>query len=109
VVASSGVSMYLTKDAIMAMLRQAAALAPGSTLAMTFLMPLELADPEVRPGLELAAKGARQRDAFHQFLHADRDAGAGPRSRLWRSPAHVGSHACPALLRGQSRWPPTAE
>ena len=26
---------------------------------MTFLLPLELADPEVRPGLELAAKGAR--------------------------------------------------
>ena len=37
VVASSGVSMYLTKNAIMAMLRQVAALAPGSTLAMTFL------------------------------------------------------------------------
>jgi methyltransferase (TIGR00027 family) len=57
-VASSGVSMYLAKDAIMAMLRQLAALAPGSTLAMTFLLPLEFADPEVRPGLELAAKGA---------------------------------------------------
>jgi len=26
---------------------------------MTFLLPLELADPEVRPGLQLAAKGAR--------------------------------------------------
>ena len=59
VVASSGVSMYLTKDAIMAMLRHVAALAPGSTLAMTFLVPLECADPEARPGLELAAKGAR--------------------------------------------------
>jgi methyltransferase (TIGR00027 family) len=59
VVASSGVSMYLTKDAIAATLRQIAALAPGSTLAMTFLLPLELADPEVRPGLEMAAKGAR--------------------------------------------------
>jgi methyltransferase (TIGR00027 family) len=59
VVASSGVSMYLTRDAITAMLRQVAALAPGSTLVMTFLMPLEYADPEVRPGLELAAKGAQ--------------------------------------------------
>ena len=59
VVASTGVSMYLTKDAIAATLRQVAALAPGSTLAMTFLLPLELADPEVRPGLELAEKGAR--------------------------------------------------
>jgi len=59
VVASSGVSMYLTKEAILAMLRQVAALAPGSTLVTTFLLPLELADPEVRPALELAAKGAR--------------------------------------------------
>ncbi len=59
VVASAGVSMYLTKDATAATLRQVAALAPGSTLVMTFLMPLELADPEVRPGLEMAAKGAR--------------------------------------------------
>ena len=59
VVASTGVSMYLTKDAIAATLREVAALAPGSTLAMTFLLPLELADPEVRPGLQLAEKGAR--------------------------------------------------
>jgi methyltransferase (TIGR00027 family) len=59
VVASTGVSMYLTKDAIAATLRQIAALAPGSTLAMTFLLPLELADPEVRPGFQLAEKGAR--------------------------------------------------
>jgi methyltransferase (TIGR00027 family) len=59
VVASTGVSMYLTKDAIAASLRQVAALAPGSTLAMTFLLPLDLADPEMRPGLEMAEKGAR--------------------------------------------------
>jgi methyltransferase (TIGR00027 family) len=59
VVASTGVSMYLTKDAIVATLLQVAALAPGSTLAMSFLLPLELADDEVRPGLERAEKGAR--------------------------------------------------
>ena len=59
VVACAGVSMYLTKEAVAGMLRQVAGLAPGSTFVMTFLMPLELADPEVRPGLELAAKGAR--------------------------------------------------
>jgi methyltransferase (TIGR00027 family) len=58
-VASTGVSMYLTKDAIAATLRQIAAFAPGSTLIMSFLLPLELADPEVRPGLQLAEKGAR--------------------------------------------------
>jgi methyltransferase (TIGR00027 family) len=59
VVASTGVSMYLSKDAVAATLRQVAALAPGSPFAMTFLLPLELADPAVRPGLELAEKGAR--------------------------------------------------
>ncbi|MGF6597915.1 methyltransferase (TIGR00027 family) [Paraburkholderia sp. GAS448] len=59
IVVSTGVSMYLSRHANAATLRQVAALAPGSTLAMTFLLPLELADPEVRPGLEMAEKGAR--------------------------------------------------
>ncbi|HVV52213.1 MAG TPA: class I SAM-dependent methyltransferase [Polyangia bacterium] len=58
VVASTGVSMYLTRDAVAAMLRQVAALAPGSTLAMTFILPFELAAPEERAGMEAARKGA---------------------------------------------------
>jgi methyltransferase (TIGR00027 family) len=58
-VVSTGVSMYLTRDANAATFRQVADLARGSMLAMTFLLPLELADPEVRPGLEMAEKGAR--------------------------------------------------
>lgn len=59
IVASTGVSMYLTRGANAATLRQVAALAPGSMLAMTFLLPLEMAGPELRPGLEMAEKGAR--------------------------------------------------
>jgi methyltransferase (TIGR00027 family) len=59
VVASTGVSMYLTRNAIARTLHQFAAFAPGSTFAMTFLAPLELADPDVRPGLEMAVRGAR--------------------------------------------------
>jgi methyltransferase (TIGR00027 family) len=59
VVASTGVSMYLTREANVDTLRQVARLAPGSTLAMTFLVPLELADADARQGLERAAKGAR--------------------------------------------------
>jgi len=59
VVASTGVSMYLTEEAIAATLRQVAGLAPRSTLAMTFILPMELADPEERPGREIAEKGAR--------------------------------------------------
>lgn len=43
----------------MATLRQVAALAPGSVFAMTFLLPLKLADPELRPGLKMAEKGTR--------------------------------------------------
>ncbi|MGE0800248.1 MAG: class I SAM-dependent methyltransferase [Lautropia sp.] len=59
VVASTGVSMYLTRDAISATLRQVAALASGSTLAMSFMLPIEMQDPEIRPGVERAAAGAR--------------------------------------------------
>jgi methyltransferase (TIGR00027 family) len=59
VVASMGVSMYLSKDAVASTLRRVAALAPGSTLAMTFLRPIEDADPAIRPGLERAQQGAQ--------------------------------------------------
>ncbi|MET3445848.1 class I SAM-dependent methyltransferase [Ralstonia sp. 1138] len=59
IVVSTGVSMYLSKEANAATLREVASLAPGSMLAMTFLLPLEMADPDVRPGLEMAEKGAR--------------------------------------------------
>jgi methyltransferase (TIGR00027 family) len=58
-VASTGVSMYLTKDAIAATLRQVAGLAPGSTLAMSFMLPIDMAPPDIRPGIERAAAGAR--------------------------------------------------
>ncbi len=59
VTVSTGVSMYLTQEAILATLRRVAAFAPGSTFAMTFLLPIELMDPEVRPGFERAQKGAQ--------------------------------------------------
>ena len=59
VVASTGVTMYLTKDTTAATLRQLAALAPGSIVAMTFLLPLELLDEADRQGLEMSTRGAR--------------------------------------------------
>jgi methyltransferase (TIGR00027 family) len=58
IVASTGVSMYLTRDATSATLRQIAALAPGSTLAMTFLLTVDLLEPEDRQMFEWAMKGA---------------------------------------------------
>src|ERR1700676_4282573 len=45
VVGSTGVSMYLTKAAIAATLRQVAMVAPRSTLAIEFILPLEFAEP----------------------------------------------------------------
>jgi methyltransferase (TIGR00027 family) len=57
--ASTGVCMYLSREANAVSLRQIAALAPGSTLAMTFQLPLEALDPEDREGRLMAEKGAR--------------------------------------------------
>ena len=57
--ASTGVIMYLTRDATAATLRQIAALAPGSTLAMTFMLPVTLIEPEERPVREAMERSAR--------------------------------------------------
>jgi methyltransferase (TIGR00027 family) len=59
VVVSTGVTMYLTEAATAATLRQLAGLAPGSTLAMTFLLPPSLLDGADRAGLEMAETAAR--------------------------------------------------
>jgi methyltransferase (TIGR00027 family) len=59
VVVSTGVTLYLSKEANAATLRQMAELAPGSTLAMTFLLPSELVEDVLRPGFEAAENGAR--------------------------------------------------
>jgi methyltransferase (TIGR00027 family) len=82
VVASTGVAMYLTKDAIKATLRQIAAIAPGSTLAMTFLLPQHLVEAEERPQNQAVQKSARASGTpFLSFfsppemLTAARDAG----------------------------------
>lgn len=59
VVACTGVSMYLSRDSVVAMLREVASLAPGTTLVMSFMLPIERAEPAMRPGIEAAARGAR--------------------------------------------------
>ncbi|MEU6261216.1 class I SAM-dependent methyltransferase [Streptomyces sp. NPDC047043] len=59
VVASAGVTMYLTREAIAATFRLVAGLAPGSTFVTTFMRPIEDVEPDQRPQLEVAIKGAR--------------------------------------------------
>jgi methyltransferase (TIGR00027 family) len=59
IVASAGVSMYLTREANLETLREVARFAPGSTFVMTFLVPVELTDESTRQGLEVSARGAR--------------------------------------------------
>src|SRR5262249_28910570 len=60
VVASTGVSMYLAKETTAATLQQLAQLAPGSTVAMTFLLPVDLLADRDRAGLDASAQGARR-------------------------------------------------
>ena len=57
-VVSTGVSMYLTRDANAATMRRVAQLATGSTLAMTFMVPFDLLDERDRADVQIAADGA---------------------------------------------------
>ena len=88
VVVSTGVTLYLSKEANAATLRQMAELAPGSTLAMTFLLPSELVEDVLRPGIEAAERCPSRGDALHQLLHAGGDVGAGTPGRVPGGSAH---------------------
>lgn len=59
VIACTGVTLYLSKAAIMDTLNQIAKLASGSTLAMAFYLPIELLDEEDKAMQKMADKGAR--------------------------------------------------
>jgi methyltransferase (TIGR00027 family) len=59
VVASTGVTMYVTKEATAATLRRVAALAAGSTLAMTFLIPPQLLEAPARSVIQTTSQNAR--------------------------------------------------
>ena len=60
IVVSTGVSMYLTREANLATLRQLSKLAPGSTFAMTFMLSLDLLDPKERSSMEFVMKKAKE-------------------------------------------------
>lgn len=59
IIASTGVSMYLTREANVATLKQIASLAKGSVLAMSFLIPADQMQAQEKKGLDASAKGAK--------------------------------------------------
>src|SRR3989442_9170277 len=52
---------------------------------------------------------ASSRDTLHHLLLPAGDAGSGPRSRVSKGPARVGSRSYSALLRRKDRWPSAIE
>jgi methyltransferase (TIGR00027 family) len=59
VIAATGLTMYLTKDATAATLRRIGRTAAGSTLVMTFLLPIDLLDAADQPALEATVPTAQ--------------------------------------------------
>lgn len=57
-VSCTGVTLYLTKDAIIDTLKKMTLLASGSTIAIAFYLPLEHLDEEDKPLMEMSIKGA---------------------------------------------------
>ena len=89
-VVSTGVTMYLTRDATAATLRQFAEhLAPGSLLTMTFLLPAELLDPRDRAGLEMSQKGARASGTPFISFYTPTDMLAMAREAGFKSAEHI--------------------
>jgi methyltransferase (TIGR00027 family) len=91
VVASTGVIMYLTKEANAATLHQLAALAPGSALAMSFLLPAELIDEADRPGLDISARGARAAGTPFLSFYSPEEMLALARDAGFRDAEHISS------------------
>jgi methyltransferase (TIGR00027 family) len=103
VVVSTGVSMYLTRDATAAILRQLAGLAPGSTVAMTFLLPRELLDDADRSGLQAADQGARASGTPFVSFYAPQEMLAMAREAGFASARHVsGSSLAERYFTGRS-------
>ena len=89
VVASTGVSMYLTEEATVATLEQVATLPPGSTLAMTFLLPTDLVAAADRPSYEAAQAGAARSSTPFVSFYAPEAMVALARAAGFAQVAHV--------------------
>lgn len=94
VVVSTGVVQYLTREATASTLRAAAGLAAGSTLAVSFLLPMDLIDDGDKGGLEASSDGAQESGTpFVSFYTPDEMLGLA-RGAGFREADHV---AGPAL------------
>jgi len=93
VVSSTGVSMYLTKEANAATLRQIARLAPGSSFAMTFLLPTELVEEGLQPMQEQTLKYARVAGTPFLSLLAPQEVLAMAHAAGFKEAQHVSSAA----------------
>lgn len=79
-------------------------LATGSTLAMTFVLPIERVDAAGRPGSRASRTGAQQSGTFvYQLLYPAGDAGAGPRGWFPQCPPRVRKSAGRTLFRQPTR------
>jgi methyltransferase (TIGR00027 family) len=59
-IVSTGVTQYLTHDANVQLFQEVRKLAPGSTLAITFMLPIDSLPPDERAGTQAAADGAKR-------------------------------------------------
>jgi methyltransferase (TIGR00027 family) len=89
IVASAGVSLYLTHEENADTLRQIASLTPGSTLVLSFLLPPELLDGDDRAGLEMAMRGAQASGTPFVSFFAPEEILALAREAGFRDPRHV--------------------
>ena len=112
VVASAGVSMYLTRDATAATLRRLAGLAPGSTVVMTFQLPTELLDDADRPMRQAVEEAARASGTPFVSMYAPEEVLALARAAGFPDVRHVPgtSHAERYFAgRGDGLRPPSGE
>jgi methyltransferase (TIGR00027 family) len=93
VIAAAGVTMYLAEETNAATLRQLATLAGGSTVVMTFLLPLDLVDPADRVGFEFAIRGARSSGTPFVSFYAPEEMLAVARRAGFATVRHVPSTA----------------
>lgn len=89
VVVSTGVSMYLTKEANVATLEQVAALAPGSTFAMTFMLALEHLESTEKSMMEFVMQKAHEAGTPFLSLYSPEDMLATAKVVGFKNPRYV--------------------